>query len=84
MPNLANVPRPETLATSEDIRRLLGDTENVLEILSLSPSVTELEEAQAWLEGQGDFLARRGRPQTPTIAAILDIVEPDEEPAYLR
>jgi hypothetical protein len=84
MPRSSSAPRPEILATSEDIRRLLGDTQYVLEILSLFPSVTELEEAQAWLEGQGDILARRGRPQTPKIAAILDILEPDEEPAYLR
>jgi hypothetical protein len=83
MLTLASMPRPENLATSDDIRRLLG-TEDVMEILALFPSVTELEEAQAWLEGQGDILARRGRPQTPKIAAILDIVEPDEEPAYLR
>jgi hypothetical protein len=82
--NLSSLPSPAALATGDDIRRMLGNTEDMLEILALFPSVTELQEAQIWLEGQGDILARRGRPQTPKIAAILDIVESDEEPSYLR
>ena len=80
---LSSVPPPETLATYRDIRRLLGNTEDVLEILALFPSVAELEEAQTCLEDQDDAAVRRGRPRVAKIAAILDIVEEDE-PSHTR
>lgn len=80
---LSSVPPPEMLATYRDIRRLLGNTEDVLEILALFPSVAELEEAQAWLEDEDDVVVRRGRPRVAKIAAILDIVE-EKEPSHTR
>ena len=80
---LSSVPPPETLATYRDIRRLLGNTEDVLEILALFPSVAELEEAQTWLEDRGEVDVRRGRPLVAKIAATLDIVEEDE-PSHTR
>jgi len=80
MSKLSSTP-PASQATPDDIRRLFRDieAEDVLEILKLVPSVAELEEAMAWLTGQGDVVARLGRPQTSKIAAILDIVEEDED-----
>ena len=79
MLSLSSVPPPEVLATYRDIRRVFGNTEDVLEILALFPSVAELEEAQMWLEGQGDVVARRRCPRTAKIRAILDILDEDEE-----
>lgn len=80
---LTSVPPAETLATYRDIHRLLGNTEDVLEILALFPSVAELEEAQTWLEDQDDVDVRCGRPLVAKITAILDIVEEDE-PSHTR
>jgi hypothetical protein len=80
-------PQRQTYATGDDIRRLFGelDAQDLLQIFTLAPTVAELEEAQSWLEGQGEIVARRGRPQTTKIAAILDILDKeDEEPTYLR
>ena len=80
MLSLSSVPPPEALATYRDIRRLLGNTEDVLEILALFPSVAELEEAQTWLEGQGDVVTRqRSCQRSAKITAILDILDEDEE-----
>ncbi len=50
-----------------------------MEVLGLSPTVVELEEAAAWMEGQGDILSREGRPQSAKVAAMLDILEADED-----
>ena len=78
---------PNKFAVRADVVQLLGDIddEGVTEVLALTPTIAELEEASAWLEGQGDILDRKGRPQTPRIAAILDIVDrDDDEPSYLR
>jgi hypothetical protein len=70
-------------ASYDDVVRLFGHLEDeaIVEVLRLLPTITELEEAQAWMVGQGDTLARAGRPQTPRIAAILNIVvEEEDEP----
>lgn len=68
-------------ASRDDVVRLFGHIEDeaVAEILVLLPTIAELEEAQAWIVGQGDVLARSGRPQTPRVAAILDIVVDEDE-----
>lgn len=74
-------------ATRADVVRLFGDLddESVSEVLALTPTIAEVEEASVWLEGEGDVIARKGHPQTPRIAAILDIVDrEEEEPSYLR
>lgn len=68
-------------ASRDDVVRLFGhiDDQAMASILALLPSVGELEEAQAWVVGQGDALARSGRPQTPRIAQILDIIADRDE-----
>ena len=68
-------------ASRDDVVRLFGHLEDeaIVEVLALAPTISELEEAQAWLVGQGDVLARGGHPQTPRIAAILDIVADEDE-----
>ena len=84
----SNAKRPEhVFATHEDIARLLGrlDDKDVVDILALTPTVVEVEEASAWLDGSENKAARRGHPQTSRVVAILDIVDPDdEEPRHLR
>jgi hypothetical protein len=76
-----NAPHSGMSASRDDVVRLFGHIEDeaVAEVLALMPTIAELEEAQAWVVGQGDVLARSGHPQTPRIAAILDIVAEDEE-----
>lgn len=64
-------------ATREDVVRLLGavEDEDAIAVLSLRPTVAELEDARAWLGGQEDRQARTERPQTARTMAILEIVE---------
>jgi hypothetical protein len=73
-------------ASRDDVVRLFGHIEDeaVAEVLALFPTISELEEAQAWIVGQGDLLARCGHPQTPRVAAILDIVDDDEDDPLKR
>jgi hypothetical protein len=81
------MPSSQVAAVRADVVRLFGDVddEEISEVLALSPTISELAEASAWLDGQGDVMDRKGRPQTPRIAAILDIVDREEdEPSYLR
>ena len=69
------------LADRADVTQLLGalDDAGITEILAMRPTRVELEEAAAWLEGQGDMVDRAGHALTPRIAVILDIIERDEE-----
>jgi hypothetical protein len=81
------IPKHHTTAVSsgaargDDIKRILGDIDEskVIEILELKPTVADVEEAAVWARGNGDILAKAGRPQTGVIAQIADIVTADEE-----
>lgn len=78
---------PQTFATRADVVRLLGDIGDtgVVAVLDLTPTLLEVEEAAAWLDGQDSSPPRRPHPQTPRIAQIIEIAESDdEEPGYLR
>jgi hypothetical protein len=68
-------------AKREDIVRLLGavDDEEVIAVLSLQPTVAELEDARVWLGGQENRQARTERPQTARTMAILEIVDRSED-----
>jgi hypothetical protein len=65
----------------DDLRRILGDVDDakIIEILALGPSLTELEEAAMWAAGDGDFLAKSGRPLAGVVAQVVDILTADEE-----
>lgn len=69
------LPKPECLASWHDIRRLLGETADVLEIGALFPSRAELEAVQAWLNGGEDFTQPHLSPPVGKIAAILEVLE---------
>lgn len=71
-------PKP---ATQGELRSILGDLDDAttLEILGLSPTVADLEEAVTWASGSGDVLGKRGRPLTGIAAQVFDILASGQE-----
>jgi len=76
-------PRPTKSppAGHDDLKRVIADLDDAaaLEILALSPTVAEIEEAALWASGEGDRLDRAGHPLTGTVAEIFDILVRDRE-----
>jgi hypothetical protein len=68
-------------ATSEDVRRILRDPDErkIIEILSLKPTVAELEQAAMWSGGEGDVLGKMGRQLTGRAAQIFEILSADHD-----
>jgi hypothetical protein len=68
-----------TEVTAEEIARLLGevDAETLLAIIALHPTPADLEEAALRIAGNGEALG--GKPATGLVAAILDLLETDQE-----
>jgi len=68
-------------ATAGELRAILGELDDakVLEILNLSPTVLELEEAVVWGRGDGDVLGKEGRPLTGIAAQVLEILTRNEQ-----
>jgi hypothetical protein len=68
---------------ANDVQRLLGDLDaaKVADILALQPSLAELEEAAAWVAGEGDVPAQEGHPLVGNAAAIFDIAEAQQDDA---
>ncbi len=71
---------PSTLATAEDVRRILGevDTAKLLEIVGLRPTVLDIEQASMWLAGDADVFGA-GEPLPPTAGRIVAILTADED-----
>ncbi len=69
-----------TLATADDIRRILGalDDAKLLDIVALRPTVLEVEEASLWLAGDPDVFGA-GRPLQTAAGEIVAILTADEE-----
>ena len=61
------------LASDEDIRRILGDLDRakVLDILSLRPTVLDLEQASMWISGDSDIFG----PDEPLQALDIDSMD---------
>jgi hypothetical protein len=74
-------PKRKGVATHEDLIRIAGDIEprKAIDILALSPMIADIEEAIVWAAGNGDVLAKRGRPLAGIAAQIVDILTADEE-----
>lgn len=70
-----------TKAVHEDLTRVLGnlDDAEIVEILTLHPTVSEVEQAALWLAGEGEILATQGHTLSGVVAEIVDIVTGDEE-----
>lgn len=87
MTKSARVAAKPALAKRSDIVRVFGDVddETVVEVLKLGPTIDELEQANAWLEGQGNRLSHAGYPQTERVGTLIDILRvEEEEPPYLK
>jgi len=65
----------------QEVQRILGDIDDVkvVKILALNPSLNDVEEAAAWLIGNGDFLAKNGHALTGSANAIVELLARDEE-----
>lgn len=68
-------------ATASDLRRLLGDiaSAKAQAILAVRPTVADVEEARAWSEGDGDLLAKTGKPLTGKAALVYDVLSADDD-----
>jgi len=65
----------------DDVPHILGaiDEAKIIEILALRPSFADLEQAVICAAGDGDVLARSGRPLGRIVADIVDLLTADEE-----
>ena len=73
----------EREATSEDVRRIVGDIDDtvVVEILSNRPTLRELTDAAIWARGDGDLLARERKELSAAAVAVAEILTREEEEA---
>jgi hypothetical protein len=64
--------------TQDDLKAVLGDVDNdkALQILALDPTPAELEEAAIWAAGDGDVLAKSGKPLSGKAAEIWTFSPP--------
>jgi hypothetical protein len=74
-----------TVATNKDIVSILGeiDHEKLLEIISLAPTIAEVEAASMWLSADADVFGA-GEPikgRASHIVSILTAEEEEEPPA---
>lgn len=70
-------------ATRSDLQHILGemDDETAVTILALEPNIAQIEEANLWLSGGAEALAKEHRPLDAVVEQILDLVAvEDEEP----
>jgi len=67
-------------ASTDDVRRILGDLDDakVIDILALHPAVLDLEQASMWLAGDTDVFGA-GQPLPPLAGEIVAILTADEE-----
>lgn len=63
--------------TGEDVRRLCRDISDtrVAAIVGTGASLTQLEEAVAWTEGEGDVMGEERRPLGGVVAEIYEILK---------
>jgi hypothetical protein len=81
------MPKPNsgrtTIATRNDIKGILGNInpEQMLAIMSLQPTIADIEEASVWLAGDADVFGA-GEPVKGVASDIVTILteNEDEEP----
>jgi hypothetical protein len=88
----APMPKPNSggnlaTATRDDIRGILGniDPAQMLAIMSLRPTIADVEEASVWLAGDADVFGA-GEPVKGVVSNIVTILteNEEEEPARAR
>lgn len=71
------------LASIDDLKRILGDLDDakLLDIMTLRPTILDLEEASMWLASDVDVFGA-GRPLQRVAGDIVEILtaDDDEEP----
>jgi predicted phosphoribosyltransferase len=74
-------PKEHANISADDVRRIAGDVDDakLSEILTLAPSLQELEEASIWASGNGDLRARQGHPLHGKAARLFNILTADED-----
>ena len=86
------MPKPNSggnraVATRDDIRGILGniDPAQMLAIMSLRPTIADVEEASVWLAGDADVFGA-GEPVKGVVSDIVTILTENEqeEPARAR
>jgi hypothetical protein len=67
-------------ATTEDVARILGDLDptKMLPIMSLRPTIADIEEASMWLGGDRDVFGP-GQPLKGIASQIITILTADQE-----
>ena len=77
----------KALATRSDIKAVLGDIDSaeMLAIMSLRPTIADIEQASVWLEGDPDVFGA-GEPAQGVASEIIAILteNEDEEPSRAR
>ena len=68
------------LATRDDIKGVLGDIDpaEMLAIISLRPTIADIEEASVWLDGDPDVFGA-GEPVKGVASEIVTILTENEE-----
>jgi hypothetical protein len=83
------MPKPDSggtaLATHDDIQGVLGnlDPAQMLAIMSLRPTVADIEEASVWLQGDTDVFGA-GEPLKGVASEIVTILTENEEEEPVR
>lgn len=69
-----------TVATAEDVKSILGDIDRdkLLAIVSLQPTITDLEAASMWFSGDADIYGA-GKPIHGRASEIITILSEGEE-----
>lgn len=68
-------------AASGDVRQVLGDLDDakVAAILTLKPSLADLEDAAICMAGDQDILAESGHQVAATASRIIELLAEEEE-----
>jgi hypothetical protein len=75
----------KALATHDDVKGILGDIDpaEMLAILSLQPTIADIEEASVWLAGDADVFGA-GEPVKGVASDIVTILTENEDEESAR
>lgn len=75
--------KPYRQATSDDVRHILGDIDDslVVEILSATPTLRDLNDAALYWRGDGDLIAREHRELSARALAVVEVLTRADEAA---